>query len=100
MSDDIGHLSEAAQKLFRRIQRQWAIRDEPGRTVLVTALEALDRLRQAQELVKIEGLQTKDRFGQKRPHPMLQVEKEARAHWLQSLKALNLDLESLESEVK
>ncbi len=38
---------------------------------------------------------TIDRFVQRKPHPLLAAERDARAQMLAALKALNLDLEPL-----
>ena len=54
-------------------------------------------LRSLRSLTKTkDGIIIRDRWGQEKPHPATVIEKEARAHLLQSLKALNLDLDSLE----
>jgi P27 family predicted phage terminase small subunit len=89
-------LSDEAKKLFRTIQKEWTIGEEPGITILLTACQSLDRMREAQKILADEGALVKDRFGASKLHPATQLEKEARAHLLQALKALNLDLESLE----
>jgi hypothetical protein len=89
-------LSPEAQRLQRKIQKQWKIRDEPGISILWTAMRCWDQIHQAEEILQRDGLIVKDRFGQDRVHPAAQVLKESRAHFLQSVKALNLDLETLE----
>jgi phage terminase small subunit len=89
-------LSPEAQHLARKIRKEWAIDDTAGVFLLTRAMECWDRLRQAQALIERDGLITSDRFGQDKPHPATQIEKEARAHLLQCFKSLNLDLESLE----
>jgi P27 family predicted phage terminase small subunit len=95
---EIQKLSDEAQKLYQRIAKEWSITDSAGRVTLLTACQALDRMREAQEILKKEGAVTADRFGQPKIHPAAQLEKEARAGLLMSLKALNMDLESLEGE--
>ena len=97
MNAQIKQLSSEAGKLYRKIRRQWDIRDEPGLTLLLTACQALDRMREAQKLLTAEGIVKADRFGQDKPHPASQIEKESRAGLLQALKGLNLDLDSLEA---
>jgi phage terminase small subunit len=89
-------LSEEAESLHRRCIKEWNIRDAAGLLTLMVACQALDRLREAQALIAVEGIVSKDRFGQAKPHPATQVEKEAAGRLLQALRALNLDLETLE----
>jgi phage terminase small subunit len=52
-------------------------------------------MREAQDTVKKQGSYIKDRFGQLRPHPALQVERDAKGVLLRHLKALGLDLEPI-----
>jgi P27 family predicted phage terminase small subunit len=91
-------LSPDARRLYRKLRREWAIDDQAGQFLLCRAMECWDRLRQAQMLIEREGILKADRFGQDKPHPATQVEKEARAHLLQCFKALNLDLDSLKGK--
>ena len=62
-------LSRAAQKWFARLQSEFGIEDAGGLLVLTAAAEAFDRTREAESMVKAEGLTTTDRFGQRKPHP-------------------------------
>ncbi len=93
-------LSPASQKLFRKIKRDWAIGDEPGLTILRTAMECLDRITEARAVIKREGITVPDRYGVPKLHPAVSVEKQARAGLLMALKALNLDLETLDDAEK
>lgn len=88
----VSGLSAEAAKFYRNVARCWGVTDEPSLTTLRIACECLDRLRQAQAILQREGLVVADRWGQQRPHPCCQIEKEARAHLLQALRALELDL--------
>jgi P27 family predicted phage terminase small subunit len=63
--------------------------------ILESTLEALDRMRQAQEAIDKEGITTKDRFGQPKQHPATLVERDSKATLLRGLKAMGLDLEPL-----
>ena|ERR1700676_5348861 len=89
-------LSEEARRLHARIAKEWNIVDAAGLLTLMIACRALDRLRQAEAIIAAEGIIAKDRFGQPKPHPGCQIEKEARGGLLHALRAMNLDLESLE----
>jgi phage terminase small subunit len=88
-------LSRAAQKWFARLQSEFGIEDAGGLLVLTAAAEAFDRTREAESMVKAEGLVTTDRFGQSKPHPAVNIARDARAQMLTALKALRLDLEPL-----
>jgi P27 family predicted phage terminase small subunit len=88
-------LSAEARAWWRRLAAEHDIADAPGRLLLQTALEAFDRMRGAQRAIKKDGATVLDRFGQRKAHPLLSTERDARAQMLASLKALNLDLEPL-----
>ncbi len=78
---------------------EYEITDPAGLLLLQTALEAFDRMRGAQESIANDGATVNDRFGQVRAHPMITVERDARAAMLAALKALNLDLEPLRDRI-
>jgi phage terminase small subunit len=94
----IDTLSPESRALYDRLVDEWRIVDSAGSCTLMVAMQALDRLHEAQALIASEGLMITDRFGQKKAHPATTVEREARAGLMQCFKALNLDLESLEEE--
>lgn len=83
------HLSPEARKLYEGYVRGWAF-DHAGRTVLMTALEAFDRMRGAQACIRKQGLMVKGRT-----HPAVLVERDARLAMLRALRQLGLDLEPL-----
>jgi len=89
------HLSPEAKRIWKEILREYAIDDAAGLRILRTALEAWDRAQGAREVIEQEGMQIVDRFGQSKAHPLLAVERDARAGFLQGMKALNLDIEPL-----
>jgi hypothetical protein len=62
---------------------------------LRVALEAHDRMRAAQKCIGKDGATIEDRFGQLRAHPLLAVERDARASFLAGMRSMNLDLEPL-----
>src|SRR4051812_11268991 len=88
-------LSAEAKKLKSRLLRDYAIEDEAGTVILRVALEAFDRMREAQKSVNDDGLTTSDRFGQVKAHPMLAVERDSRIAFLGALARLHLDFEPL-----
>ncbi len=90
------HLTTEARALWDRLMKEYQIEDEAGLLILQTALEAFERMRGAQAVIAVEGLQVTDRFDQKKAHPLTVTERDSRAAMLAALKALNLDLEPLQ----
>lgn len=94
----IAALSPEARAVYDRLLREWKIEDAAGLLNVLTACQALERMRQAQVILAKEGVLLADRWGQLKPHPASQIEKESRAGLLQALKALSLDLEALQPQ--
>src|SRR5690348_13925722 len=90
-------LSEPALSMWHQLQTEYQITDKGGLVILTAACESFDRMRDAQELVKREGLTVNDKYGQKKTHPAVIIERDARAAMLSALKQLNLDLEPLKA---
>ena len=88
-------LSSEAQQWWNELMQENDISDAAGRLLLQTALEAFDRLREAQQQITAEGAVVLDRFEQQKSHPAVTVERDARAQMMAALKQLNLDLEPL-----
>lgn len=89
------HLSAEAQRWWAKITGEWEL-EEPALLILESALEAFDRMRQAQAILQEEGIVVTDRFGQPKQHPATLVERDAKATLLRCLKSLNLDIEPLQ----
>lgn len=89
------HLSAEAKKVWRDLLAEYQIDDVAGLRILRTALESFDRAAEARRQIDNEGLTVLDRWGQKKAHPLLAVERDNRAAFLAGLKALNLDIEPL-----
>ncbi len=79
--------------------KEYEITDPAGCLLLQIVLESFDRMRGAQEAIAADGATITDRFDQLRAHPMITVERDARAAMLTALKALNLDLEPLRDRI-
>jgi phage terminase small subunit len=78
--------------LWSKLVRDYNISDEHGLAVLAVACRAADRAESCRLAVLKTGLVVKDRFRQTRPHPLLAVERAARAQMLQALKQLSLPI--------
>ncbi len=89
------HLSTESKKLWRAIVDEYTIADAAGLKILAVALEAYDRAQTARQQIDKDGMTIIDRWGQRKPHPLIACERDARAAFLSGLKALNLDLEPL-----
>lgn len=83
------HLSREAKGMWTTIESQWDIGDA-GRIVLEQGLEAFDRMREAQAIIKAEGMVTPDRFGQLKQHPAFLCERDSRNAMLKAFKQLGL----------
>ena len=85
------HLSGESKRRWKQVVSNWEI-DEGGLPLLEQALEALDRLRQAQEMLAKEGLVAKGRNNEDIVHPAYRIEKAARQQFLTAWKMLDLEL--------
>ena len=85
-------LTKDAKHWWLDIQDEYGIDDPAGLLLLKAAMQAYDRMKQAQTVIKKEGPTIKDRFEQVKAHPLLTVERDSRSGMLAALKALNLDV--------
>lgn len=86
------HLSAEAGKLWRSVLEDYEL--EPRHeAVLLVALEAMDRMREAQQAIKNDGAYIGGRFGLK-AHPALAIERDSRLAFLRAARELGLDLEA------
>ena len=88
-------LSPEARRRWGALVDEYGIDDAGGLAILQTACEAFDRYQSASAQIAKDGPTSLDRFGQIKSHPLLSVERDARAQWLAGLKALNFDVEPL-----
>jgi phage terminase small subunit len=89
------HLGDDGRTLWLDLQRTYSITDAGGLTLLTTAAECMDRMRNAQKLIAEHGECTPDRYGGLRANPAVAIEKDARNGLLAALRALNLDVEPI-----
>lgn len=83
------HLSAEARDFYRKIADGWDLGDD-GLQILLVAAESLDGLREAQALLRRDGLVVKAGKGT-RLHPAAGVVKESRLAFLRAVRQLNLD---------
>lgn len=88
-------LSREAKHWWRELVDEYQLDDVAALLILQTGLEAFDRMRRAQALLKSAGEVVNDRFGQEKAHPAIIIERDSRAAMMSALRQLNLDLEPL-----
>ena len=86
------HLGEPERQIWRGIFRDYGLTADVATAVLATALEAHQRARECREAIAAEGMTVTGRDAQIKVHPLLTVERDARAQWLASIKVLGLEL--------
>ncbi len=89
-------LSKTSRALWKAIVSEYGLEDPAGLKILEVGLQALDRAQRCREQIDRDGELVADRFGQKKPHPLLPAERDSRAQFMAAMKALNLDLEPLQ----
>ena len=85
------HLNAEAAVWWTAINNEFELDDAHSQWLLLVAAEAFGRLRDAQLIVKKEGLTITAPSGVMSAHPMLRVERETRSQLLQALRHLCLD---------
>jgi phage terminase small subunit len=84
------HLSKRSGAYFKKFVEDYECEDSHIE-VLIRVCESMDRADQAAEGLKKHGsLVTKDRFGCEKSHPLVQVERQARAAVIDGIKALGV----------
>lgn len=64
--------------------------DDDGLALLLQACTMLDRAEAAAATIAVEGLTQRDRFGQLKPHPCVEVERQSRLAFARLRRELNL----------
>ena len=89
------HLSPEAKTWWTRLFEEYDLSDAGAQLLLESALGAFDRWQEARKLLAREGPIMRDRFGQRRTHPAVAIERDSKATMARALKELHLDLEPL-----
>jgi len=84
-------LQPKTKRWIKGICNQWQL-DEHHKRLLVLAGASFDRALQAKSIVDAEGPVIEDRFGQKKNHPAVDVEKQASITFCRILREVGLDL--------
>lgn len=83
-------LGANGRAMWRRIQRDFAIEDGAGLALLEAACLAHEHMQEARAALDKHGLVQEDRFGQMRPSPWVNIERDSRTAMVSVLKALSL----------
>jgi hypothetical protein len=78
--------------LRKRLFEQFSFEDDASLSILETAMQSLDLMADAQAQIDKDGLTVKGDRGQIKAHPLLAVIRDARSGFLQSMKALKLEI--------
>jgi P27 family predicted phage terminase small subunit len=84
------HLRAGTRRWWRQVVEDYDL--EPHHLLLLqTACSAWDRAEQAREAVKRDGAYLPDRYGGRKAHPGLNVERDNRVLFARALRELDLD---------
>lgn len=83
------HLSARSKQLWADVLTDYAL-DAVDVERLRLVCEALDRCDEARLTIAVEGAIVEDRFHQKRPHPAVAIERDARIAALRGLRELGI----------
>jgi P27 family predicted phage terminase small subunit len=84
------HLSSEAANWWTAIVSEFELLPADLK-VLQAAAESWDRAQQARQEVEADGLTVEDRWGQKKQHPAVNVERDSRAAFVRCVRELRLD---------
>jgi phage terminase small subunit len=83
-------LGPAGKRFWKRITSAFVVVDAASYEFLFLACVARDRLAAAEAAIREDGGFLKDRFGQTRAHPAVQISRDATATMLAAMRALGL----------
>ncbi len=87
------HLGKHGKQLWSQLIDEYGISDSAGLAYVTTACECLDRMREAQGLIKKHGVSIETGGGSLKTNPACKVELDSRNGFLAAMKAFNLDIE-------
>jgi len=86
-----GHLGASGRQTWAHVVENFVL--EPHHlSILQAACEARDRAESCRAQIERDGLTQPDRFGKPRMHPLLPVERDARAAFIRAMQGLGLDV--------
>lgn len=88
-----GHLTADSQKLWKTILADYEI-DSAAETILLTALESLDRRAEARAAIAKDGAVVLDRWGQSKVSPWIAIERDSGLTLMRAFRVLGMDQEA------
>lgn len=85
------HLSDESRDWFASVAAGYVLEPWQIRT-LTAAAESHDRMTEARRLIEADGMVVESRFGEKRAHPAVAIERDSRTAYLRALRELALDV--------
>jgi len=89
-------LQTKGRAFWRRVLKDFLLEESHELQLLQEAAGCLDRIAEAQAEIEAKKPYFNDRFGQPRPHPALNVEKDQRVLFVRIVRELGLQVESEE----
>ena len=89
--DHLKHLRQSTREWYDSTVEDWELAPHHLR-VLQLAAESWDRCQEAREILAKDGLCVTNRFGERKQHPMVAVERDARTAFCRCIRELGLDL--------
>jgi P27 family predicted phage terminase small subunit len=90
------YLSPEAKKLWRKLNEEFDLSDSASQILLESVCSAMDRWQGARKILARDGPTINDRWGTKKVHPCVAVERDAKSTMRAALHELHLDLEPLQ----
>ncbi|MFH1797610.1 MAG: P27 family phage terminase small subunit [Pseudomonadota bacterium] len=91
-----GHLAAETRRWVDGILEDYDLQSHHFK-ILVKAAEAHDRGEEARKILKTDGIVIADRFGTKKVHPAVAIERDARVAFMRGVRELGLDAEQVEA---
>ena len=85
------HLRKESAAFFNSVMADYSL-DDHHVILLTKACESLDRIEEAREIVRKDGLTYKDRFGSPRANPAVAIERDNKIAVARLFRELGLDL--------
>lgn len=89
------HITGKARKLWKRLREDFEIDDMAGISLLQNLCEAFMRVQESRIIIETEGSVILDRFQQKKAHPAVSIERDARSQMIAATRALRLSPEDI-----
>lgn len=86
------HLGKRANEFWRALDEQFVF-EAADLQRLLTACQCIDTVDAAEVALRKHGMFCNDRYGGQRPHPAVNVARDARQLLLRSLRELSIDIE-------